>query len=224
MLACLVGAVAATAPAGAAVITYATEAAFVAAHPGLVGFESFETPFGTHAGATTLAFPGFTVASTEPLYQFTNGIYTPPTHGVSVLGYNNDFFAAPTTVTLTFDSPVTAFGLNLLGVGDFTPGTFTVTTANGQLTQVLSSVPPQLPFPAPAIFFGLMSDTPFTTVTFTGTALGDRIGLDSVRFGMASTLPAANPAAVPEPISIAVFGGLLAVGGLVARRRVKVVA
>jgi hypothetical protein len=33
-----------------------------------------------------------------------------------------------------------------------------------------------------------------------------------------------RPAAVPEPLSVAVFGGLLGLGGLVARRRMKVAA
>ncbi len=74
---------------------------------------------------------------------------------------------------------------------------------------------PALPLPlAELVFFGVLADTPFTTVSFTlprtfGTS--NATGFDAMLFGQA-------PAPVPEPGTLALFA-LGAVGIALARRR-----
>jgi hypothetical protein len=104
------------------------------------------------------------------------------------------------TVTFSFDSPVTAFAF------DYAAGASLTVTVGGQSTTLPGGTyPPYL-----MSFFGVTSDTPFSTLSFTMS--GNGADLDNLRPGTFT------PAALPEPASWAMmlFGfGLI---GLVIRR------
>ncbi|MDV7393067.1 PEP-CTERM sorting domain-containing protein, partial [Arthrospira platensis SPKY1] len=76
---------------------------------------------------------------------------------------------------------------------------------------------PPYPVPVSSGFFGLVSDTAFTTVTLQQVARGgvlDDMSMDNVRFS-----PLSTPTPVPEPTSLALLGLGLAGLGFLRRRR-----
>jgi hypothetical protein len=111
-----------------------------------------------------------------------------------------------TTVSLVFNSPITAFGVDIIDFGNGFTGSLSVTDNTGSFNQTLATVPPSL-VSANRIFFGVTDSTPFTSITITQTTApqGDSVFYDNVAFGLA---PAGSTA--PEPSSLL----LVAIGSL----------
>lgn len=118
------------------------------------------------------------------------------TNIANVLTFNGD------SLFLTFDTAITAFGLDL---ADFNDG--------GLRTQIvvgLDTLTPAVTGGSAVRFFGFTSDTAFTSVEFRS-VINDGYGFDNVAFGGGSV-------AVPEPGVLAMLGiGLVGLGFL--RRR-----
>ncbi|TWU00991.1 PEP-CTERM sorting domain-containing protein [Stieleria varia] len=113
------------------------------------------------------------------------------------------------SLILTFDTPIYAFGADFSGLSD---GNQTTLDASGMNVDLPEG-------PEAAIqFFGFNSDTPFTTLTFatSGFASSDGFRFDNVSFATSASI-----SSVPEPSSLAVFavGGLIAGAGATRRRR-----
>jgi hypothetical protein len=108
-------------------------------------------------------------------------------------------------LTFSFDQAITAFGAEFRQLKD--NDTRTLADVGGQTLDI-----PGVPGGSVRSFFGFVSDTPFTSVSFRGVA-NDVYGIDDVTFGAALRVPA-----VPEPGSVALLS-LGLVGVAVARRR-----
>jgi probable HAF family extracellular repeat protein len=92
-------------------------------------------------------------------------------------------FTSPGILTFTFHSPIRKFGIYIGGLGSILPGgsDFSISNSNG-FSSVL--------FPHHSstsndfnLFAGLISDSPFTSVSLMGTELGDAIFLDDLYYG-----------------------------------------
>ena len=102
---------------------YTDEATFLTAAGGGLAFESFES--GLAVGSTSVSFPGGTFTCSPSIYcPGFFGVRGIPTHG-----FNSVFFATPSTATFTFASPITAFGIDMIGAG--TVGATDVTATFG---------------------------------------------------------------------------------------------
>ncbi|MEO1047742.1 MAG: PEP-CTERM sorting domain-containing protein [Pseudomonadota bacterium] len=106
------------------------------------------------------------------------------------------------TVTFTFDNPITAFGADFGSINNVVLRT-QANTGSDIVT------PPVTPVSA-AQFFGFTSDTPFTSLVFESAAPnGDGFGVDNVSVG----------AAIPEPATwLMMLLGLFGLGGMMRRR------
>lgn len=182
------------------------EAAFLAAAAAPLNFESFENA--TSPSATTVAFAGGTFACAGTGYC--PGFFGTWTLGADT-GVQSVYFASPDSATFTFNSPITAFGVHIGGAGDVSPNTLTATLGNGDSGLALNNYTGDYSvFGSNNQYFGAISTTAFTTVTFTTSNSGDGIAFDSMSFGVA---------AVPEPETYAMLLAGLGVMGAVARRR-----
>lgn len=171
-------------PANASTLIFIDRAAFDAATGGGLAFESFEQGF---EASPSLTFPGLTVSETGRIEQvFNDGDgATDGDLAVNIQDNGDSLF------TFTFLAPINSFG------GDFTSFEDAAVVfsggANGAFA--LTAFTPQ--------FFGFVSDTPFTTVSFN--ASGDPVfGVDALSFGTA----------VPEPATWAMLLlGFFGIGG-----------
>jgi len=123
-------------------------------------------------------------------------------------------FAATDNITMTLGSPVTAFGLYV--VGGFPAGTFTLDIGSGSAENTDTT----LMFSGPngggsANYIGITSDTAFQTITIGVTVPGTDPtaspywNVDDVTYGTAKTN---TPPPVPEPSTLLLLGtGLAAV-------------
>lgn len=116
------------------------------------------------------------------------------------------FFGSPTTINVALPAGTTAIGADIMTILDYA-GNVTLTLATGE-----TFTHPSLNYPGRG-FLGVTSTSPIVSLRYSTPAGGQL--LDNVRFGQAI---------VPEPLSIAVFGGVLAAGGLAVRRRMKATA
>jgi hypothetical protein len=207
----------------AAPTVYSTTAAFNAATTGVstVNFEG--TTSSTYIlGGGSYAQPGFTITQntnnaflTDP--TFTSYYYNWGTGDVINTPYNG-------VLTITFSAPVTAFAIDLGSFyDDQDPRTpccaastlygkdVTIGTSQGNFLVDLNSTQTMK-------FFGVTSDTAFTSFTITGVGTDATAStvFDNVRFGSAAVAP------VPEPATWAMMiVGFGMVGANIRRRQHK---
>jgi hypothetical protein len=190
-----------------ATTVYTDETSFLAAAGGALSFESFETV--TSSTDTRYDFAGVSFACAGTAYC--PGFFG--TSGAVVYdGTRAAVFASPDTSTFTFAHAVDAFGIWIGDAGTVSEITLTATLDNGESATVLTNYTPS---DSNWQYFGVVSDTPFTSVTFNPSNSGDGIYFDALHYSAASTQ--ADGHAVPEPAS----GLLLAIAGagLAAARR-----
>jgi hypothetical protein len=225
-------AIVASAPAQAATTVYSSLTSFTAATTGVTtnnfeGASSEQSVLIFPNAASTYAQPGFT------LKQTTGNAFLSDPAGVSRFYYydwgTGDVINTPYggVMTVTFNAPVTAFAIDL-GVFYGAPfpyptgtipgaattlygGALTIGTAQGNFNVNTATT-------RNFTFFGVTSDTAFTSFTITGAgtnAFASTV-FDNIRFGSAAT------PAVPEPATWAMMiGGFGMVGGAMRYRRRK---
>lgn len=211
-------------PGGAHPNSDAARAAFVAAlAPGTVGVENFEgDPL--VGGVIGVAFPptGVTGTSTPLANQFASvsgavdgGFF--PTSGTNFYrlqtSSNTAFF------DLLLSAPVTAIGFygadfsNYQSSGVSSPP-IRLSLDGGSPIDTLNVAPQTIPGGS-VNFFGVITDTPFTTIRLINSGLlSDGIAIDDIIVGQVA------PAAVPEPASVGlVVAGVVGLLGYARRQR-----
>lgn len=181
--------------------SYTNEAAFSAALGATpVTLESFESAPG--GSATSLIFPTVDVSCS-------GSTYCPGFFGVSSLmptdGSQGVFYATPDTITFTFAAPVNAFGINVGDLGTVGATDFSATLSNGDAATFFTGYSG---ISYGQLFVGVIDSTPFTSVTFYGTAPDDGIYFDRMQI-----------AAVPEPETYAMLLVGLGLLGAASRRK-----
>ena len=183
------------------------------------------------AGVSTEDFESFAFGSTAPLaLSFTGGIGTIdatltgagdiddggagrfPTSGSNLWDVTGSF-------SITFGTPVAAFGFFGTDVGDF-EGSLTVQTSDG-VTTTDYVVPHTIDVSSGALlFFGIIdTDNPFTSVVFGNTEAGvDIFGFDDLTVGDVSQV---QVSAIPLPPAMLLFLSALGALGLIGRRRFR---
>ena len=113
-------------------------------------------------------------------------------------------------VTLSFLSPILAWGADF---GDLSQGNVQRTSINfGGMTLVPTSTSQTA-----VRFFGFVSSTPFSSLTFSSTGTNDGFGIDNVSYAFANAAPMPG---VPEPATWAMLlAGFGAIGFAMRRKR-----
>lgn len=186
---------------GAAVVTYTNRAVWSNTVKDNA-LDTFSNLTGTTL-ASTINRPGYSVSASTVL-DFPVALRTGNTQTVTTRPFLTALTSVATTFTLNLTAPRTAFGVDAFltspfGVRNLTSGNVSVTVNGVTLTQ--STNGPR--------FFGFTSDTPFSQVTITKTAILPVLSIENVELATA----------VPEPSSIATTGLLAAAAVVVARRR-----
>jgi hypothetical protein len=195
---------------------YASEAAFTGA-TGLSAFESFEGLSGAPRSGSSVVVGGFSVIPVGPaLLGLQTGAQTPePGNGANATHGTNYLLSylpnqATGALRFEFNSPVTAFGLNLVDVGEAV-GTVVVQTNSGELNSPFAAftfTAQSLLANGNVLFLGFSQSTSFSSVTLTVNGIDDSYGLDKVYVQT-----------VPEPgQSALLLAGLLALSRAVRRR------
>lgn len=118
------------------------------------------------------------------------------TDGNQFVTYNSNPVADP--FTITFGDAITAFGLNITDLEQ----DLTITTNNGETTTLSAAGN------ASSVFFGLVSDSAFTSINFVIAGTNEGIGIDEVYYSDQSSDNGNTK--VPEPSSL--FALLLTLG------------
>ncbi|MEP3226766.1 MAG: PEPxxWA-CTERM sorting domain-containing protein [Parasphingorhabdus sp.] len=186
-------------PAQAAEVIFTDRTAFDAATGAGLTFESFETE---QSGAT-VNYPGFSVTESNGFDFIThtsiNSFFTSATSdGANSIWFDDN---GSSLATFVFDAPINAFGFDVAAAA---AGTMTFSGGAAGSFALGADTP---------TFFGLISDTAFTTLQFDMSG-GPEVGFDALSFGIA------NVAAVPEPATWAfMIFGFGAIGGALRRNR-----
>lgn len=190
------------ATAASAATTYTSEAAFLAAAGGGLSFESFEAPAAVNPTSVVLA--DVTFSCTNGGSSYCPGFFGVRTGAGPTDGVQTVYFATPDTATFTFDSAITHFGIDILGLG--TVGATDLTIAWGSSSSVLYTNYAL----GGVLFAGIIDGTGFTSVTFSATAPDDGIDFDRLVY---------KGGAVPEPATWAMMIMGFGMVGFAARRR-----
>lgn len=186
------------------------ESAFLAASGGSLAFESFESA--TQPSSTSVGFAGGT-------FSCTGSSYCPGFFGITTImadtGVKSIFFASPDTAIFTFNTAITAFGLHIGGAGNVGASTLTASLGNGDSGLALNNFSNASGyFSGNNQYFGAISNTGFTTVSFRSSNINDGIYFDSMSYGVTT--------AVPEPEAfVLMLAGLGLVGAIARRRKAK---
>lgn len=199
-----------TTTAQAEVTPYTDPGAFgaVAGPLAVEDFESYSTPINM---GTSFAFASFTVTNSNNDTRLLPGSSEYNVNGTQFLYTNlvRTSSVSPGIITFTFDVPITAFGANFFSLNN--NFTRTIATVGGVTFD---------PLPISPDFLGFVSDTPFTTLSFSIAPFQsplDTIGIDNLVFS------AAVPA-VPEPATWAMLIAGFGAAGTALRRRRRAVA
>jgi hypothetical protein len=105
------------------------------------------------------------------------------------------FGSGPAPITFALNSPVTSFGVFIAGLGTPGPATLSVINSNGFAANAfVNYVPPNENSSfSDAVFVGLISDEPFTSVTFIDSQVGDGIFFDNAYYGPAAPVLLCSP-------------------------------
>ena len=173
-------------------------AGWAAAHGGPLATEGFEglaavppSPFDFGAFTMTYTAADMTLYGANALVR---------TEGVQGLG-----FSGRGTVTFTFDSPITAFGIDWSSFDQTTTVVEYSDDAGGALADVFLPVTS-----AGAGFLGVINNAGFTTVTFQVTQT-EILEFDNIQWG--------TSAVIPEPMSLLLVGAGLAMVGVSRARK-----
>lgn len=201
----------AAAPVAAATTSYTNATAFAAA-AGTLQLETFAGEARGSSLAGTRDWGGFTTTLnstvTDPRFNIVGGPSSLNSSGLT--GTNLQVgLRQGETFTFTFASAITAFGALFANVNDFA---LRSSFSGGGTTDWLPVVNG-----FGAQFFGIVSDTPFTTVTITGASrlFAEGFGVDNVRWALAPPTP------IPLPASGVLLLGALLAAGAMGRRRAR---
>ena len=211
----------------------AARSQFLAALGGsTIGVETFESVTLGHIGyvglssGRTLTFPTTSVTATAIDFDLTSTttIANTPGAGNFSFGINGSQYlsslAGPSGgyFELTFDSPQNGLGFYGSGFSDYPGfgGTVTpiqLTLDGGSPLDTLNVNPTTVPYKS-INFFGVVTDTPFTTVrVYNSGPLFDGIGIDDLTIGRLQ--------AVPEPSSLVLAGVAAIIAGAYGRQRYR---
>lgn len=200
-------------PAGAAITTYATVPAFEAATGAnsVIDFTgtSFNglNPDGPNLwntySASGFSLGGATFASSGDHYvAIVAPAFSPMLYDRGTGNQAHASFGG--SLTITFDTPIDAFALDLSGIG-VRSGSVSLSFSNGDTaTGTLGN---------PYGFNGYISSSAFSSVTI-GAIANDNLMVDNIRYASALV-----EEAIPEPVTLALFGFATTALGLFRRRR-----
>lgn len=199
---------------------YQDEASFTSANPGL-GFESFESVAGRVRGSGSVTVGGLSVTPLgNALLGVQTGANAPETGFGSEATHGSRYLfsylpgVATGTLQFSFATPTSAFGLNLIDVGEVTGEILLQTNNGGQSLVARNFGSGNLLGSGSVLFVGLSQDLAFTSITLTVTGVDDAFGVDKVYVQ-----------SVPEPGEWAMLlAGLLPVAALARRRRARTTA
>ena len=198
-----------TSAASAATTQFGNLAAFQAASPvlKLENFNSVMSDVSLSGGAVfdagdfDVTGPAVGVADID----FAGNGFVPPVAAVDGTSFIQGIGPSGHTLSLTFDSAITAFGIDLFGVNDgsIERTQIVVNGATFSLPVATGDVP---------MFFGLTSTVPFSDVTFkvlnaVAGEGGEIAGLDNVRYSMVP-VPAAAWMALPLLVGLGITQSL----------------
>jgi len=159
--------------------------------------------------------------------DFGNGIFTAsspqPIFGANIAVSGTSIADGSDTFTFNLNDQTNAFGITILNFGTFGVGdgaVFSATASDGSSIELINTT--ELLPSGNQIFFGVVSDTAFSTVSFASTSsFLDVVGFDNLLTGNVLDAGGANPvAAIPEPATwLMMIIGFATVGLSVRNRR-----
>lgn len=194
-----------TSQAGAVIITYDNQTAFLNDNTGLT-LENFDTFFSPTNSASFDS--GFTASrpGTDTMFSTANSNLVVSGRALTL---NQSLSASP--LSFTFDEAIYSYGVTIIDAGTLSNVSYDLVVSNDEgFSQTVASFPPTLS-QGNQLFFGISSDVAFNTITWSSSfPNGDQIGWDNMYFG--------TNAVVPEPSTYAMFGLAVAMLGFMGYR------